>query len=295
MKWAGRTIGAAKLQHCCEALGIELVEAHTALADAKATAALLPHLSAMVGPDPEWGHEVASSAQFSWPAQRRQPATARSVLRGQSVADRDAWLRTVLEAAWIPGDPENEAAYLLVLDQALLDRQISVTEGRQLSATAEAAGLSRSTVNRLHHDYLRSVALEAQSDGVVTSSERTDLESVASSLGLGIPYVDEALHWAAQERADDGKRSGFALAPADRIVFTGEMSKPRDEWVRDIADAGLASGGVTKATKLVVAADPDSLSGKAAKARQYGIPVVSEEAFARLFDAYLAHAPSRIR
>jgi DNA polymerase III subunit epsilon len=33
-------------------------------------------------------------------------------------------------------------------------------------------------------------------------------------------------------------------------------------------------GGVTKSTKVVVAADPESLSGKAGKARSYGIPVV---------------------
>ena len=46
--------------------------------------------------------------------------------------------------------------------------------------------------------------------------------------------------------------------------------------------AGLKCGGITKKTKLVVAADPDSQSGKAAKARSYGVPVVTEAAFARL-------------
>jgi len=33
-----------------------------------------------------------------------------------------------------------------------------------------------------------------------------------------------------------------------------------------------------------VAADPDSQSGKAAKARRYGIPIVTEEAFASLLN-----------
>jgi DNA polymerase-3 subunit epsilon len=41
-------------------------------------------------------------------------------------------------------------------------------------------------------------------------------------------------------------------------------------------------GGLTKRTRLLVAADPDSQSGKAAKARSYGVPAVTEEAFARL-------------
>ncbi|MEF2254696.1 BRCT domain-containing protein [Microbacterium schleiferi] len=34
---------------------------------------------------------------------------------------------------------------------------------------------------------------------------------------------------------------------------------------------------MTKKVRLVVAADPDSLSGKAPKARDYGIPIVGEE------------------
>ena len=70
------------------------------------------------------------------------------------------------------------------------------------------------------------------------------------------------------------------------VLFTGEMVKGRDAWVSTIAAAGLASGGVTKSTRLLVSADPDSLSGKAAKARSYGIPVVSEEAFERMFRVF---------
>lgn len=165
--------------------------------------------------------------------------------RGAVVADPHAWLKNVLHAAWIPGEPEDEATYLSVLDRALLDRSISATEGHELLATAESAGLARDTVGRLHHDYLRSVAQEALADGLVTDEEH-----------------------------------------ADRVVFTGEMVKGRDAWVSTIAAAGLASGGVTKSTRLLVSADPDSLSGKAAKARSYGIPVVSEEAFERMFRVF---------
>jgi DNA polymerase-3 subunit epsilon len=38
---------------------------------------------------------------------------------------------------------------------------------------------------------------------------------------------------------------------------------------------------VTKKVALLVAADPDSLSGKAREARDYGIPIVGEAALAR--------------
>lgn len=36
--------------------------------------------------------------------------------------------------------------------------------------------------------------------------------------------------------------------------------------------------------------DPDSLNRKAAKARTYGIPIINEAVFARLFDSYVQSA-----
>lgn len=41
---------------------------------------------------------------------------------------------------------------------------------------------------------------------------------------------------------------------------------------------------MTKSTKVVVAADPDSLSGKAKKARGYAIPIVTEGAFGQMLE-----------
>jgi len=44
------------------------------------------------------------------------------------------------------------------------------------------------------------------------------------------------------------------------------------------ASRRLTVGGLTRRTKLLIAADPDSLSGKAKKARDYGVPIVNEQA-----------------
>jgi DNA polymerase-3 subunit epsilon len=63
------------------------------------------------------------------------------------------------------------------------------------------------------------------------------------------------------------------------------MSEPREVFERHAASAGLVvAANVTKKTSLVVAADPDSLSGKARKACSYGIPVVAEGAFGTLIE-----------
>lgn len=290
MKWAGRAVGAAKLAQCCEAFGIVLDDAHSALFDARATAELLPHLTKLCGDTAEWFTDVQRAAAYPWPAPLGHTSHVAAVLRGQAAANPQEWLSTVLRAAWIPGSPEDEAAYLLMLENALLDRSISRTEGRQLIETAEAAGLSSATVRRLHQDYLRAVAQEALDDGVVTDEERRELAGVADALGFTTRDIDNALIWAASHtavtRTPTSAPSGAVLRPGDRVVFTGEMNRSREEWIAAVVAAGLTSGGVTKSTRVLVAADPDSLSGKAAKARTYGIPVVSEDAFERMFAQY---------
>ena len=65
-------------------------------------------------------------------------------------------------------------------------------------------------------------------------------------------------------------------------MFTGQTREPREVWVRRATAAGLVVGpGVSKKkTRLVVASDPDTMSGKAAKARIFGISIVSEDSFA---------------
>jgi DNA polymerase-3 subunit epsilon len=78
----------------------------------------------------------------------------------------------------------------------------------------------------------------------------------------------------------------FALTAGDIVVLTGEMQRPRAHWHDELTSRGFVPGaGVTKKSKLVVAADPDSLSGTARKARDYGIPVVSEAGLTLLLGA----------
>lgn len=74
------------------------------------------------------------------------------------------------------------------------------------------------------------------------------------------------------------------LVRGDLVVFTGQMLNPRDVWVDRASAAGLRvnQGYVTKATRVLVAADPFSLSTKARRARAYEVPIVSEEDFAAM-------------
>lgn len=77
--------------------------------------------------------------------------------------------------------------------------------------------------------------------------------------------------------------TGIAMTPGLRVVFTGDRpDHPREGLVAHARRLGLeVLGGVTKSTDVLVAADPESNSGKAGKARRYGIPVLDAAAFAR--------------
>lgn len=87
MKWARRLIGASKLEHCCEALRIPLVDAHSALADARATASLVAHLSLLGSTMPEWVDDVEFARSFGWP--RRSGRVTRAHLVRRVTPDRE--------------------------------------------------------------------------------------------------------------------------------------------------------------------------------------------------------------
>jgi DNA polymerase-3 subunit epsilon len=64
----------------------------------------------------------------------------------------------------------------------------------------------------------------------------------------------------------------FAFAPGDVLCLTGAMCRPRSEWEAELGQRGFVIGSLTRRTRILIAADPDSVSGKAKKAREYGIP-----------------------
>lgn len=217
------------------------------------------------------------------------------------------------------------STYLRLLDEALLDRYVSHAERAALLAEARHAGLDRATVEAVHRDYLTALAraeLDAL-DGTTAAGDRDEgaalrddpaLHEVAGQLGLDADDVAGAVEAALGTRlvetvgdaaapgaaVPDGAvpgaavpggavpvRPAFVLAAGDEVVLTGSMSRTREAWERDVRAAGLSPWPyVTRRTRLLVAADPDSLSTKARTARRYGVPVVTEAAFERLLAAH---------
>ena len=270
-----------KLKDCCVAANVPHADEHTALGDARAVVGLLLYYLSKADRPVPWTAVLDSTRSHWWPTITPTPGCSRSVIRSATPREPAAWLDRITSTLPRNPDPTVEA-YLDVLEQALLDGYLSAHEENALVDLALSLGLQRDHLAAVHATYLDSMAIAAWADGVVTDTEMADLIKAAVMLGLPTDLVRVALKRAKDVATHATDGGGFRLCTGDQVVFTGELSMPRDRLVDLAQQAGLKHGGVSKSTKLVVAADPDSQSGKAAKARGYGIPVVTEAAFARM-------------
>jgi DNA polymerase III subunit epsilon len=270
---AGRSLAA-----CCAAAGVPLDRAHCALDDTRAAAMLLSHYIRAAGTPPPWAAILDACADARWP-RLASAGAVRPVDRREPGSSGPSFLeRLVDRLPRVPGPPVADR-YLAVLDRALVDRHISETEADALVALAERLELSRSDVLELHRDYLDALGVAALADGVITGSEEQELRGVAALLGLPPSAVPDAIN-------PDGVRvprqpaRRFRLRRGDEVVFTGQTQSPREDLEHRARAAGLEIGfAVTRTTRLVVAADVDTMSGKARTARDYGIPIVGPATF----------------
>ncbi len=290
MTWSTHFVSSPsrRLSDVCNACGLEITHAHSAGGDAMATAQLLSHYLRAARFEPPWHDELTWADSYAWPTFTGQYPPWRGTPREQVRArPAGSWLDRLVARMPRANIPEVDT-YLHVLEMALLDGFLSEHEKNQLVAVAEESGLTRDQMLRVHAQYLQALARIALDDGVVTETERRDLGRVAGLLGLGSDGVDRALTQARALRDPAlattalTMTSLLSLDAGDRVVFTGDMRRPRDEWEELVHRRGLTTGSITRKTKVLVAADPNSLSGKAAKARDYGIPIITEDAFERL-------------
>ncbi|MFI6134158.1 exonuclease domain-containing protein [Micromonospora sp. NPDC051141] len=278
------------LHDCCRAAGLPPHQAHSALHDARAAAQLLSYYLTAAGSPPPWENAATVAAMLSWPPIATQPVVA---IQRRTAGHREQhFLARMVDRLPRLHEPRGDA-YLDLLDQVLLDRHISATEADALVATAEEFGLHRVDVEHLHRTYLASLAGIALEDDILTPDERSDLDQVARLLGLQQSDVDHALATAATVIPQQRRPGTWQLQPGDVVVFTGAMEPPRCEWEEEARAAGLDVGNnITKKTRLLVAADPDTMSGKAKKARQYGIPIVHPTAYQNMLTGLAALSSS---
>lgn len=266
------------LAHCCEFLSIENYKAHCAGDDAMAAAALLGRYMDMDRDRPDWALALDTARTISWPAYASGPGLFTPVLRPAGDRTEKHFLSRI--TAHMPEftGPEEHDQYLTLLSQAMLDVHLSVHEIRALLRMADDLSISQERCRMLHVYYLQQLVSAAWTDGVITTRERENLHKAADLLAVDRDVVDAALGSPPTSSEALPAASLRGIRPGAMIVLTGTMTREQNELAGFLIEMGYKVGErATKKTDLVVAADPDSLSAKAAKARLYGIPVVTEQ------------------
>lgn len=263
-----------RLEEACRAYGIRIEAAHRALDDADATAKLLTRVASRIEPG-------VRPVAF----RHRLPISGRSVARGSASgveAARGGPQLGVLGAGGTLAVPQDErpevVAYLDLLARSLENLQIDDQEALALDELAQTAGLGLAERDRVHLDHLYRLIDRVLADGEVSDAEYDELVRIAAALGIDQDIV---------HRRTRGARSGnesVELRSGMRLCVTGDPDGvSREALERRLERAGFViDPAVTKRTDLLVAADVTSQSGKAEKARRYGIPIVPAAAMLRV-------------
>jgi DNA polymerase-3 subunit epsilon len=294
-----RLAGGSSLGCCCTDFGIEHQNPHCALDDARATASLFQRLCF---DDSPLATKYQRLAPIRWPTvakcqvplvtrqqsqeRQRQPPSYLQRLLGRAGGD-----------AVVDSNDPAELAYAALLDRVLEDRWIEPSEGESLVEMATRWGLSGRQIERVHRQYVHHLAAAALADGIVTDAERRDLHLVAGLLGVARPELDNLVAGAARNLKTVPIRPALNSTHQEatgllekRVCFTGECQchiagEPISrEMAEELATARglIVADSVTKKLDILVVADPLTQSGKAEKARKYGIRILHEPVFWRM-------------
>ncbi|MBI1348448.1 hypothetical protein GC163_19415 [bacterium] len=290
-----RLFGRGSLQACCRELGISFEGMpHRALSDARATAQLVASLCCE---DPSILNQYRRN-DVGWP--EIQARNTPCYCREHAKVAQDAHPRFLQRiAARIHHETDAKTpdilAYMALIDRVLEDRTIDQNEEEALVEAATAWHLSQEQLSNAHSHYLNNLAVAALADGIISDAERRDLHRVAQLLGHDCNTLDLLLERAACQlervnRSIQSSKNSDSSVSGQSVCFTGELQATigGHTITRDVAEALAMKSGlnvvsnVTKKLDLLVVADPNTQSGKAKKARQYGTRILADAVFWRM-------------
>jgi DNA polymerase-3 subunit epsilon len=250
------------LAAACDSLDIELEQAHRALADARACAALLKKIFGS-------GEVPPSRPAYLDPIETTSPIRT---LRREQLGEAPMKSLAVPPLRFsIPAETEAALSYLHVLDRFLCDGDLSETEVDDLQKFAGFLGISDETAE-LHQRYFANAVAAAADDGDVNDVEQGYLARLARNLEF------EMGNFHLPQREIVNLR---ALEPGVRICFTGTTKVQEDTlYALCISRGHVPVETVTKkGCDILVCVDPSTGSRKADSARKYGLHIVSVDEF----------------
>jgi DNA polymerase III epsilon subunit family exonuclease len=266
-----------RLETCCTTAGITLANAHTALGDTRATAALLTHLLDHVGPEMlRYPAALASLPRYQTLA---RPRTRTSKMRKGDVG----WVASML--AQLPvstyaADPASADIYLAAVGDALADGKVTGDEARTLARLAGQAGLGAAQVRGLHERFLDGMRDAALADDTLTASQLETLQRASTLLDVD-GYFADLTATAPGATAKDHPRA----KPARTRNATKVWCSP---GVPDTVRATLVAAGViiptnvTRTLRAVVVDDADTDHPRVLRAAELGIDIIPVAAVPKL-------------
>lgn len=305
-----------RLRDCCAASKIPLRDAHSALGDSRAAAALLAHyLDPRRRPTPLSDHLdlPRQAGEVVWPSKPTGPTgdtrtrrpgagtTRRAVPRAPApslLANLDT---LPLADAVDEGAPPGTLGYLQLLTEVLRDGEVTHDEAAGLAALAQEYGFGADDIVAANTGYLLALAHRALEDGRVSQAERADLLNVARLLRLPEALVRHVLDRAEKARHSRlgahllplpaGWQHGEPLRVGDKVVFTGCERALRGRLEARADRLGIRVLGVVSARTAMLVTDGTYDGNKTADADRLGTRTVTPEQF----DVLLTHLqPARL-
>ena len=202
------------------------------------------------------------------------------------------FLASVVNTVDHQADTTDVIAYLDLLDHAIEDLHLDHDERHQLAEIAVELGLTPTQIDRANRLWLSDMIAAATADGVVTEEEYDQLLLAAYALCLNAADVAERTSALRGQLTPLQLRAGMGITFTGEVAPTGHNDRDDTTFARERLESharGLGlriEDGLTKSrTEVLVAADPANISGKATKARQWGIPIMDARHFATLTSA----------
>jgi DNA polymerase-3 subunit epsilon len=259
----------------CDEFGITNELAHSALSDTYATAQLLREIVSSKD-----GLLKAISNGFiaqKWPDLQINEPHMNCPRPEAATPSQRSLVQVLFESLPERGLGREPSEYINALSRALADGVVTDDEVIGLVEVAKFVGLGAEDLKSIHQSFFDEIFKLVWADGVLSDEEIFLLREAGRVLGVSELDVEQTIH---EQSSNQSKPFGVGSV----VCLTGSMQPDKSAVGSLLSGFGVVvSEGVTKKTAAVVAADKDSLSGKATKARQYGIPIYASADIWRIY------------
>ncbi len=291
------SLSGRRLDVLCEYYDIETNNSHEALSDALATTKLFIKLKneflshfGVRNFEQQYVNPVSFKTQRIRPQKRIEYRRSEAFNESQKEKTKLQDFIKRLPTDSITGD-ENSKQYLDTLIEILADRIITRTELIKLEELVEEFRLSRDQIVELHKQYLTEVIKVYLLDGKISEFEMKDLKDLTQLLGLKQSEIGTLIATARTGEIVSNNKFHFNnMVEGKSICFTGQLQSRINGKIveRSLAQKVAQQHGmiikksVSKKLDYLVASNPNTMSGKAKKAREYGLKILAEPEFWRL-------------